>query len=763
MNRMCVRGLRRLLLHTILLNLFVSALTKNEFDSNPANGVEETRVVKVDGGPPGVVWVVQVSDIHISRLVPERGRALRRALGHALQLIKPAIVLISGDLTDAKIEKSASGQDEGEWVEYRDSMAKVADDSGIPLERFYDLRGNHDKYGVPPSSTLNYFSKYSISAAFNRNRLVQSATVEGGDSQKHLFVGFDDSMTVGLRGPSNAFGHPTDELLQQLDLELRRGGNATTKIVYGHYTMSFTTSTETGKRPEEVMANNNVVAYLCGHLHTKFGRRLYKRHNIGDKGFWEWEVGDWRTSRVLRVLAIDNGHTSFVDVELLPPTDKSQAAFSMPTFILQTYPLDSRFMLQSGENTKVVSDSIRALVFAETIPVTVTVRIYDFTVNPPKLVNESSMELHKGDEPSTGAYYYTAPWESARYHHTGAGFKYAMQIDVEDIRGNICHSEMRFFSVEGEVGEFHLTASAFLVFGFRWEQVFPIYLWGMISFLVAILLIPKLFLYHLQRRGQYEKWLISLFDPASSPREALAKIIKVPFWVMLEGARNSSIWVGMFTYVVFLILFPWFWGRILPDGYPLGYMSVRGWTLKPSKADSEQTLSGLGVPDIMGIVLPYLYGVVLPLLLLLSALSAEKAACEFHITSLGKRQKKTEREPEGIASKTSFDPSLFKGGVAGLTKGGVQAHEQLEAPVSSEMRVNKHDNCHLCERLVRKGLVLGCLGVAYNHWRLCSTVLGAYGPVVLAGPAYALGVPALLMLTFFQTSRLMSKSPWHEL
>lgn len=57
-------------------------------------------------------------------------------------------------------------------------MAKVADDSGIPLERFYDLRGNHDKYGVPPSSTLNYFSKYSISAAFNRNRLVQSATVE---------------------------------------------------------------------------------------------------------------------------------------------------------------------------------------------------------------------------------------------------------------------------------------------------------------------------------------------------------------------------------------------------------------------------------------------------------------------------------------------------------------------------------------------------------------------------------------------------------
>lgn len=105
---------------------------------------------------------------------------------------------------------------------------------------------------------------------------------QGRDGQKHLFVGFDDSVTVGLRSPSNAFGHPTDEILAQLDMELRRWEDATagsiTKIVYGHYPMSFTTSTESGKRPEEVMANNDVAAYLCGHLHTKFGRRLYKRH-----------------------------------------------------------------------------------------------------------------------------------------------------------------------------------------------------------------------------------------------------------------------------------------------------------------------------------------------------------------------------------------------------------------------------------------------------------------------------------------------------
>lgn len=107
-------------------------------------------------------------------------------------------------------------------------------------------------------------------------------SVQGQDGRRHLFVGFDDSMEVGLRGPANTFGHFTDDISSQLDFELKRWDNVTsepnTKIVFGHFPMSFTVSTETGKRPEDVMAANDVTAYLCGHLHTKFGRRLYKHH-----------------------------------------------------------------------------------------------------------------------------------------------------------------------------------------------------------------------------------------------------------------------------------------------------------------------------------------------------------------------------------------------------------------------------------------------------------------------------------------------------
>lgn len=99
---------------------------------------------------------------------------------------------------------------------------------------------------------------------------------QGGDSQKYLFVGFDDFMIVGLCGFLNVFGYFIDEFLQQLDLEFWCGGNVIIKIVYGYYMMFFIIFIEMGKCFEEVMVNNNVVVYFCGYLYIKFGCCFYK-------------------------------------------------------------------------------------------------------------------------------------------------------------------------------------------------------------------------------------------------------------------------------------------------------------------------------------------------------------------------------------------------------------------------------------------------------------------------------------------------------
>ena len=436
-------------------------------------------------------------------------------------------------------------------------------------------------------------------------------------------------------------------------------------------------------------------------------------------------MGDWRVSRMMRVLAIDNGHTSFVDVELIPPKATSEMVFTMPTIILQTYPLDSRFMVQGSK--KGVTDStnsIRALVFSERIPVSVMARIYDLGSHPAKLVNESFMKLVDGgiDNSQHGAYYYVVPWEREKYVHTSP-LKYATQILVEDAAGNISHSEMRVFSANSERGEFHLTALAFLVLGFRWESFFPVLLWSMLLFCSSILMISKIFLSHLQKGDRYEDWVTSVFTPTSDFQGAVGKIVMVPFWASLEAAKNNYLWVGMIVYVSYLIFFPWFSGRVLADDYPIGWLSLHGWTVRPSNDESIHTLSGLAKADMMTIVLPYVYGVLFPLLLMLSALSAERAACEFHLTNIGKILKKrkfiTKPRSQADSLNNEVDAAQSSEISASEVKEEQLGQGELDTllPKEDTEDVRGH-HCSLCRRHVRKGLIFGCLAVMFIHWRV---------------------------------------------
>lgn len=170
------------------LRLFALALALSLALASLARGAQQhtilqdaREVIQVDHAPEGLVWVVQLSDLHISSYHADRAQSLETFLGPLLALIKPALVLITGDLTDAKSKDRISRrQDEAEWVQYSQTMNKVIADSGLPQHAFYDLRGNHDNYGVPEvGGALDYFSKYSISATMNRTSTVQSVTVMG--------------------------------------------------------------------------------------------------------------------------------------------------------------------------------------------------------------------------------------------------------------------------------------------------------------------------------------------------------------------------------------------------------------------------------------------------------------------------------------------------------------------------------------------------------------------------------------------------------
>ncbi|CAK9170759.1 unnamed protein product [Ilex paraguariensis] len=70
-------------------------------------------------------------------------------------------------------------QDEEEWLEYQKVMDDVIKRSGLNKSIFYDLRGNHDNFGVPVvGGSFDFFSKYSFTGRLGRSGLVNSVTVE---------------------------------------------------------------------------------------------------------------------------------------------------------------------------------------------------------------------------------------------------------------------------------------------------------------------------------------------------------------------------------------------------------------------------------------------------------------------------------------------------------------------------------------------------------------------------------------------------------
>jgi len=70
-------------------------------------------------------------------------------------------------------------QNEDEWVEYRTVLDTVIKRSRLQKSLFFDLRGNHDSFGVPVvGASFDFFSKYSINGQLGRNGSVNSVTLE---------------------------------------------------------------------------------------------------------------------------------------------------------------------------------------------------------------------------------------------------------------------------------------------------------------------------------------------------------------------------------------------------------------------------------------------------------------------------------------------------------------------------------------------------------------------------------------------------------
>lgn len=243
-----------------------------------------------------LMWFIQISDLHISIFSdPLRAIHLKDFARKTIDAIRPAVVLASGDLTDAKAPNIiVSAQYEKEWKTYYDILYEAGvQDKTVWL----DIRGNHDNFDVPGrNSSRNYFTKYSIQGRRHPRSYMYQKKV---GTEKYTFIAVDACLDPGPKRPHNFIGllkKEDTDLLKEYAVQSRaNGGNYT--IWFGHYPTSCILAPDT-KGVRNVFGQfQEGYVYLCGHLHT-FGGMIPNMYTLHKEGFMELELGDWKDNRM---------------------------------------------------------------------------------------------------------------------------------------------------------------------------------------------------------------------------------------------------------------------------------------------------------------------------------------------------------------------------------------------------------------------------------------------------------------------------------
>ncbi|XP_076646835.1 transmembrane protein 62 [Halictus rubicundus] len=300
-----------------------------------------------------LIWFLQISDIHISIFRdPFRISELRDFCNVTVDIIKPSVVLASGDLTDAKTkDKMGSKQILEEWEYYK----QVLDETEVSKRTLWlDVRGNHDNFNVVSTeSRNNYYANYSIQGKKHPRSYMYTINI---GSELYTFIAVDACLKPGPRRPFNFVGVLDDQEMRTISgfVNKSQENNADFIIWFGHYPTSCILSQScTGVRNVIGRLKESMV-YLCGHYHT-LGGTVPNMYTLQQAGFLELELADWKDNRMYRVAAIDHGQFSFIDVR-----------YGEWPVILITNPKHALYMMPRKENVLsiVKSTHIRVLAFS---------------------------------------------------------------------------------------------------------------------------------------------------------------------------------------------------------------------------------------------------------------------------------------------------------------------------------------------------------------------------------------------------------------
>jgi len=300
-----------------------------------------------------IFWILHIADSHIGTEWYNEDQRFAWALQDAVYIIEPDLIVNGGDLCDGSINGiPATGQSEGEWSLYR----QVVDDSGMTVDYYIDLPGNHDLYGDPGSS---FYLDWSLNgAAFGVT--TRSLALEFAFGKYFIY----GCSTPGEEGHVFVDDHEFSPAeLEELEAELAANDDSRLTLVFGHHPPN---QPDNSDQALEIMKAHQAI-YFHGHSH------VYDEYIYNDLLTYEVDsIGKSKNDNVA-IIAVDNDSVAYEVTDSDNPWP----------FIVITAPAEMR--LKSGDphpyaypvGNTCEDNPVRALVFDAAEVTAVTARLGD--------------------------------------------------------------------------------------------------------------------------------------------------------------------------------------------------------------------------------------------------------------------------------------------------------------------------------------------------------------------------------------------------